>query len=75
MTIHKSKGLEFPVVVLAGTAAKFNKRDLSNDIIIHKKFGIGSEFTDTDTRVKYNTLPRAVISQACDDDLSLIHIS
>lgn len=69
MSIHKSKGLEFPVVFLCGTATKFNKRDLSSNAVIHKKFGIGSEYTDIDTRVRYNTVPRAVINEAALHDL------
>lgn len=69
ITIHKSKGLEFPVVFLSGTASKFNKRDLSSNVVVHKKLGVGSEYTDTDIRVKYNTLPRAVINEALLKDL------
>ena len=41
MSIHKSKGLEFPVVILASTAKKFNLQDLNEQIIIHQDLGIG----------------------------------
>lgn len=68
MTIHKSKGLEFPVVFLSGCGSRFNKTDMSSNVIIHKKLGIGSEYTDQSTRVKYNTLPRAVIAEAIKRD-------
>lgn len=64
MTIHKSKGLEFPVVFISGCGGKFNKTDLSANVVLHKKLGIGSEYVDAKTRVKYNTVPRAVISEA-----------
>lgn len=64
MTIHKSKGLEFPVVFLSGCGGRFNKTDLNDNVIMHKNLGIGSEYIDADTRVKYNTAPRIVISEA-----------
>lgn len=69
MTIHKSKGLEFPVVFLAGCGGSFNVRDLNSNVIIHKNLGIGSEYVDEKTRVKYNTVPRAVISEEVKRDL------
>ncbi len=69
MTVHKSKGLEFPVVFLAGCGSKFNKTDLSGNVIIHKKLGIGSEYIDEGTRVKYNTVPRATIAEALKNDI------
>lgn len=68
MTIHKSKGLEFPVVFLSGCGLKFNKTDINANVIIHKNLGIGSEYTDEETRVKYNTIPRAVIAEAMRED-------
>ncbi len=63
MTIHKSKGLEFPVVFLSGCGMKFNRTDLNANVVLHKNLGIGSEYIDEKTRVKYNTVPRAVIAE------------
>jgi ATP-dependent helicase/nuclease subunit A len=44
MSIHKSKGLEFPVVFLAGMGRKFNKQDIKDKIFLHQTLGIGSEY-------------------------------
>ncbi len=57
MTIHKSKGLEFPVVFVAGMAKAFNRRDLTDSFLLHKELGFGPKLMETDTRVSYPTLP------------------
>lgn len=53
MSIHKSKGLEFPVVILAGTGKKFNQADISAAILFHRDMGIGPRYVDPKLR-KYN---------------------
>jgi ATP-dependent helicase/nuclease subunit A len=58
MTIHKSKGLEFPVVICAGLSKKFNLSDLNDQIIISKKCLVAPKFIDTDKRIYRETLPR-----------------
>ncbi|WP_052339141.1 UvrD-helicase domain-containing protein [Gorillibacterium massiliense] len=61
MTIHKSKGLEFPVVFAAGMAKGFNKRDLNGSFLLHKDLGFGPRFVDTRLRIAYPTLPLLAI--------------
>lgn len=59
LSIHKSKGLEFPVCFLAGTAKRFNKLDLNADILIDSAAGLGIRRKDGVCR--YNTLPRLAV--------------
>ncbi|SEN08804.1 helicase-exonuclease AddAB subunit AddA [Paenibacillus sp. OV219] len=63
MSIHKSKGLEFPVVFAAGLGKQFNKRDLTSQFLMHKQLGFGPRYVDTDLRVSYPTLPYLAIRQ------------
>lgn len=58
MSIHKSKGLEFPVVILCGLGRKFNLRDSTGDMVLHKNLGIGLSIADLDLRTKSKTLPQ-----------------
>ncbi len=53
ITIHKSKGLEFPVVFLSGLGTAFNKRDLSGNILLHKKLQLGIKLPDDKRQIKY----------------------
>lgn len=62
MTIHKSKGLEFPAVILSDTAHSFNTRDLSNNIIWNTNMGLAADFVDTKLRVRYPSLPRDIVA-------------
>ena len=62
MSIHKSKGLEFPVVILASTAKKFNLQDLNEQIIIHQDLGIGVKYIDEKRKIEYPTLAKQAIS-------------
>ena len=61
MSIHKSKGLEFPVVIIAGLGRKFNLMDAQGDLMLHKHLGIGLAAVDIQLRTKSKTLPQFVI--------------
>ncbi|MCM3746376.1 helicase-exonuclease AddAB subunit AddA [Paenibacillus pasadenensis] len=57
MSIHKSKGLEFPVVFVAGLGKKFNQQDVSSTFLMHKQLGFGPKFIDPELRLSYPSLP------------------
>lgn len=61
MSIHKSKGLEFPVVILAGTGKGFNLQDLNDTILMHQDIGFGPKYIDFESRIEYNTLAKEAI--------------
>ncbi len=61
MSIHKSKGLEFPVVFLGSSQKKFNMKDLNEVILLHQDIGFGPTFIDTQKRIKYNSLAKEAI--------------
>ncbi|MEQ4483833.1 helicase-exonuclease AddAB subunit AddA [Cohnella silvisoli] len=61
VSIHRSKGLEFPVVFAAGLGRNFNRRDLNGAFLKHKKLGFGPRMVERDTRVTYPTLPQLAI--------------
>ena len=63
MSIHKSKGLEFPVVFLAGSGKQFNLMDLNKNILYHEELGLGPDLVDLERRVSYSTLPKEAIKQ------------
>ena len=69
MTIHKSKGLEFPVVFLMGTQKKFNKMDLNRSLLLHKEYGLGLKGYFPDLRVLYSSLPWLFVRQVLEEDL------
>ena len=62
MTIHKSKGLEFPVVFVCGTGRKFNQRDTSDNLVLHTSLGIGLNEISGSPKVKRKSLVRSEIA-------------
>jgi len=56
MSIHKSKGLEFPVVFLSGTGKNFNLMDINKSILFHHELGYGPDFVDPIRRISYPTV-------------------
>jgi ATP-dependent helicase/nuclease subunit A len=69
MTIHKSKGLEFPLVFVAGLSKMFNRQDLNAPFLIHKDMGFGPKFIEENTRVSYPTLPNLAIRRRAQMEL------
>lgn len=63
MSIHKSKGLEFPVVFVAGLGKQFNLMDLNKDMLMHKVLGLGPQVINAETRVSYPSLPKLLLKQ------------
>lgn len=71
MSIHKSKGLEFPIVFLCGTGKQFNMRDLNEKILLHQELGIGPRYINYDRKIEYDTLAKEAIKlQAKKETLS-----
>lgn len=68
MSIHKSKGLEFPIVFLAGMGKKFNKQDVRGRLLIDMDLGIGTDHLDLEQRTRNSTLKKNVMKRKMDLD-------
>lgn len=63
MSIHKSKGLEFPIVFVSGLGKQFNESDIRSKVIMHPDFGIACDCVDADQRTRQATLLKKTIQQ------------
>lgn len=63
MTIHKSKGLEYPVVFVAGMGKQFNQQDSTATTIIDGEFGLGCQYIDLEKRITHPTLSKKAIAK------------
>lgn len=63
MSIHKSKGLEFPIVILAGAGKQFNLMDMNRSILFHGELGLGPDYVDPDRRISYPTVVKQVLKR------------
>ncbi|MCL2851977.1 MAG: helicase-exonuclease AddAB subunit AddA [Defluviitaleaceae bacterium] len=61
MSVHKSKGLEFPIVFVCSTARRFNIDDYKGDLLFHKDLGIGAKLVDAAKRTRSLTLSHSAI--------------
>ncbi len=69
MSIHKSKGLEFPVVFLVNTNKEFNEQDIrKNPLLLHQDFGIGVKYINYNQQIKYDTLTREALKNIINNE-------
>ena len=80
MTIHKSKGLQFPIVIFAGLGRGFNFKDLNNPLLADNMLGIGCRYADTSARLRMKTLRYNAVSdkKRCDliaEEMRLLYVA
>ncbi len=80
MSIHKSKGLEFPYVILADTCKGFNKSDSYGSMTVSRETGIGLKIRDDEKFTSYNTLSsaackNAIISSEISEELRVLYVA
>lgn len=80
MSIHSSKGLEFPVVILADLAKPFNNMDFTGSVLVHPRYGLGPDCVDTVRRIRYPTaarqaLERTLRREAKAEELRLLYVA
>lgn len=63
MTIHKSKGLEFPIVFVAGMGKRFNMQDARSSVVLHARLGVGLDAVDLENRTKSPSIIKKVIQK------------
>lgn len=78
MSIHKSKGLEFPICIIAGCSRRFNKD--RGDALLHPALGLGVKLKDNDTLCRYTTLPREAIAlemerESMSEELRILYVA
>ena len=69
MSIHKSKGLQFPVVFLSGLGRRFNKQDLRNKVLVDSEYGIGFDYVDLQEKVKVPALKKQALKLKLETEL------
>ncbi|PRR75100.1 helicase-exonuclease AddAB subunit AddA [Neomoorella humiferrea] len=80
MSIHKAKGLEFPVVIVADLGKGFNFKDLSGDVLLHGRLGLNPLCFDMENGIKYPTLPYLAAAhrlrlEALSEELRILYVA
>ena len=80
MSIHKSKGLEFPVVFLCGLSRDFNREDARAQVLCHKELGIGVNCVDLKNRVRYPSVAKKaiaakIIAEAQSEEMRVLYVA
>lgn len=80
LTIHKSKGLEFPVVFLCDTSHQFNQSDNRDPVLIHPELGFGTSVTDSVRGIEYPTIANTAIKlrakrEMLSDEMRLLYVA
>ncbi len=80
MSIHKSKGLEFPVVFLCGLSREFNTESQRSAVLCHKDMGLGLSAVDTQNRLRYPTIAKRAISakiamESVSEELRVLYVA
>lgn len=80
LSIHRSKGLEFPIVLLGGLARRLNRDDMQRPILFHPKLGVGPKRLDTERMVEYPTLARRAVARLLEyemmaEELRLLYVA
>lgn len=79
-TIHKSKGLEFPIVILAGIGKSFNQQDTRKAILVHQEMGVVSDLMDIEKRTKTASLSRRAVArkiqvETLEEELRILYVA
>ncbi len=64
LTVHQSKGLEFPFVIVAGLGTEWNDRDLEGDVLFHRDLGLGLRVVDRDLKARFASLAHHAVRAA-----------
>ena len=80
MSIHRSKGLEFPVVFLCGLGRKFNREDLKAQVLCDRELGLGLSVYDSNNRIRYPTIARRAIaakigSESLSEEMRVLYVA
>lgn len=69
MSIHKSKGLEFPIVFLCGAGKHFNFQDLNEKVLLHQDLGFGMQYINYERKIEYSTLSKEAIKAKMKEEI------
>ncbi|BGE82905.1 helicase-exonuclease AddAB subunit AddA [Staphylococcus petrasii] len=69
MTVHSSKGLEFPFVIYSGLSKQFNKGDIRHPLVLNQKFGLGMDYYDLEENIAFPSLSSVVIKSMIEKEL------
>lgn len=80
MSIHKSKGLEFPIVFLSSTGKQFNLVDLNKSVLLHQEMGIGVKYIDYDKQIQYDTLSKEsmknkILVETLSEEMRILYVA
>ena len=69
LSIHRSKGLEKPVVLLCGLTRKFNREDFNGPVLFHPQLGVGPKGLDRERMVEYTTVARRAVASQLEKEM------
>ena len=80
LSIHKSKGLEYPIVILCDLHKAFNREDLKRPVLVHSKLGLGTERVEPERHIRYDTVSKLALARQLEretkaEELRLLYVA